>query len=68
MNEFSVMLAICGAALLVALIGQVCFALVKRLLNNDWCWHKWGKWEDHTEAIVQRRHCKKCNIMEKRHP
>jgi len=70
MNEFFIWFGICASVIFFMGVWCVSSFLFKRWLNNDWCRHKWGAWEnvEYERCIVQHRHCAKCNMMEKRTP
>jgi len=68
MNEFGLMAGFVITAFLCAGTWCVVKELYNRWANNDWCHHNWGMWETKEENKAQIRFCKKCNMMERRHP
>ena len=68
MNEFKLIASV--AIITFVCMGTWCATkeLFSRWVNNDWCRHSWGMWETKEENKSQLRFCKKCNMMERRHP
>ena len=72
MNDFLLMSGFVITAFLCAGTWCAVKELFNRWVNNDWCKHNWGMWEEVSSITEgssiyrQYRFCKKCNKAERR--
>lgn len=72
MNDFMFFVGGIATVAICAGVWNLVRELFNRWVNNDWCKHQWGMWEEVSSVTEgssiyrQYRFCKKCNKAERR--